>query len=97
MEMTINLKAPINKFWKEYLGKYTGPSDVGSVSNDTGVGFFTVKRLRLGEINISNEENKKAVEALVKVAIKNATSTKEKAEDAETKMKENIANIFDCI
>lgn len=97
MEMTINLKAPINNFWKEYLGKYTGPSDVGSVSNETGVGFFTLKRLRLGEINIANEENKKAIEALVQVALKNASELKAKAGNDETEMKENLAKIFDCI
>lgn len=95
MQMKINLKAPINKFWKDYLQKYTGPADVGEVSNKTSVGFYTLKRLRLGETNVANEENKKAIEALVLIAIKNATKKRVNTENDESEMLENLENIFE--
>lgn len=97
MEININLKAPINKFWKDYLDKYTSYSDVGKVSEETGVGFFTLKRLRLGEINVSNEKNKKAIESLVQTAIKNAGELKVQTKSDETMMKKNLSKVFDCI
>ncbi|WP_428067333.1 hypothetical protein [Chryseobacterium gambrini] len=98
MEMTINLKAPISKFWKDYLIKYTDPRvDVAIVSKSLEVGYDTVRRLRLGEINVSNEKNKKAVEALVKIAIKNASEKREKLQSDENDMKENLSIVFDLI
>lgn len=94
MEMTINLKEPINKTWKDLLLKYTDYTDMGVVCQETGVGFYTLKRLRLGEIKIANEENKKAVEALAAKAIENAEKQKLDTGSDLLKMAESIGEIF---
>ena len=67
--------------------------DVAKASDIVGVGFHTLRRLRLGELRISNEKNAKAIIELVKLAIKNAESDIEKA----SKCKKDLTKILDWI
>ncbi len=95
--MTFNYNAPISEELTKYFKEYTTEIDVADVCKKTDVGFHTLRRLRLGETNVSNEENGKAITELMKTAIENAKNKKERIIKDERKMKKNLIQIFDCL
>ncbi len=75
MENTaINLKNRITPDWKEFLRKYTTQQDVAQISLNNEMGYHTLHSIKNRTSNVSNEKNKKALEALIDAALENAKS-----------------------
>lgn len=95
METRINLKSPINDTWRDFFKKYTKSEDVAKVSVECGVGFHTLHNIKICNGNIANERNKKALDALAKLAIENAKKTIEIAEIDIKRMENSLMTIID--
>ncbi|KPE50120.1 hypothetical protein [Chryseobacterium indologenes] len=95
METIMNLKAPINNTWRDFFKKYTKSEDVAKVSVECGIGYHTLHNIKICNGNIANEKNKKALDALAKLAIENAKKTIETAEVDIRQMEDSIMKIID--
>ena len=51
--MTFNHNTPISTQLTNYFKDYTTEIDVAKACEKSGIGFHTLRRLRLGEINVS--------------------------------------------
>lgn len=96
MQKTINLKKKINSEWKEFLTDYTTQKDVAKVSLDNDMGYHTLNGIKNRTINISNEKNKNALEALMQQAVRNAIAEKAKIED-DIKLMSSISDAIEII
>ena len=91
--MTFNHNTPISEQLTNYFKDYTTEIDVAKACEKSGIGFHTLRRLRLGEINVSNEANENAIIELMRLAIKNAENNIHKA----TQCKIDLTEILDCV
>lgn len=95
--MTYDFNTPISDDLVNYFKKYTTEIDVAKVCEKSGVGFHTLRRLRLGSIKVSNEENGNAITELMKLAVENVKNQKENVCKDEKKMKKNLTEMLDCL
>ncbi|KUJ53996.1 hypothetical protein [Chryseobacterium aquaticum] len=91
--MNLNYSKPINEDLVNYFKEYTTNLDVAKSCEIHGVGFHTLRRLRTGDIPVSNEKNENAIKELMRLAIINADSKILKAK----KCKKDVQKILDLV
>ncbi|RMZ58988.1 hypothetical protein D1632_15595 [Chryseobacterium nematophagum] len=91
--MTFNYNTCISEQLTNYFKDYTTEIDVAKACEKSKIGFHTLRRLRLGEINVSNKANENALIELMRLAIKNAENNIHHAIEC----KNDLTEILDCV
>ncbi|WP_139348550.1 hypothetical protein [Chryseobacterium sp. JV274] len=72
---------------------HTSELDVADVCRDTGVGYHTVRRLRLCELDINNEERLTVTEKLMEKALINSKGSIQDIQNDQKLLKESLENL----
>lgn len=78
---------------KKCIKDHTSELDVADVSRSTGVGYHTVRRLRLGELEITNEERTEVTLQLMERALENSKLSQEEISKDQKLLSETIKTI----
>lgn len=78
---------------KKCIMDHTSELDIADVSRDTGVGYHTVRRLRLCELDINNEERLTVTKKLMEKALINSKDSIKEITDDQKLLLESLENL----
>ncbi|MEE6129122.1 hypothetical protein V2E39_17105 [Chryseobacterium arthrosphaerae] len=87
--MTINITPDV----KKCIMDHTSELDIADVSRETGVGYHTVRRLRLCELDITNEERLTVTKKLMEKALINSKASMQEITNDQVLLKETLKNL----
>lgn len=89
IDMTINITPDV----KKCIMDHTSELDIADVSRETGVGYHTVRRLRLCELDITNEERLTVTKKLMEKALINSKASMQEITNDQVLLKETLKNL----
>ncbi|HAO29146.1 MAG TPA: hypothetical protein DCQ68_18825 [Chryseobacterium indologenes] len=89
MDLQIQIRPEV----KKSLMAHTSELDVADVSRETGLGYHTVRRLRLCELEINNAERANAVKQLAVKALSNSEKFKDGISNDQILLEETIKTL----
>lgn len=90
--MEIEIRKHVDEDLSKLLREFTSGSDIIKVYNETNISDFTLQSL-LGRRRKVTEDNKPGLVRLIEIAIENAKSGINKAEDCEKKLTQVLESI----
>lgn len=78
---------------KKCIMDHTNELDVADVCRDTGVGYHTVRRLRLCELDITNDERLTVTKKLMEKALINSKASMQEITNDQKLLKETLENL----